>query len=69
MEYQEQAQALTWPEQQSATACGTSVKRCGSANSPGAVIESIDHRSIGEFSSGGPVMASLNGVCSRRAHE
>ena len=39
-----------------------SVNRCGLGNSPGATIESSDHRSIRLFSSGVPVIASLNGA-------
>ena len=42
--------------------------RVGFGNRPGAVIDSIDHSSIRLFSIGVPVMASLNGAGSRRAH-
>ena len=40
----------------------------GSGNSPDAVIDSSDHSSIRLFSIGVPVIASLNGAGSRRAH-
>ena len=43
-------------------------KRTGFGNSPGAVIDSSDHSSIRLFSIGVPVMATLNGARSRRAH-
>jgi hypothetical protein len=43
-----------------------SANRCGSGNSPGAVIDSSDHSSIRLFSIGVPVIASLIGAASSR---
>jgi hypothetical protein len=44
------------------------LNRSGFGNSPGAVIDSSDHSSIRLFSIGVPVIATLNGAVTLRAH-